>query len=76
MIVAAMMVVFDVMMIICGDDGDWGDDDDCGVDNHGGVPQELVSYNPVTSEWVTRASMLVPRFSHNFHFSKCSDKIL
>ena len=70
MIVAAMMVVFDVMMIICGDD------DDCGVDNHGGAPQELVSYNPVTSEWVTRASMLVPRFPHNFQFSKCSDKIL
>ena len=64
------------MMIICGDDGDWGDDDDCGVDNHGGAPQELVSYNPVTSEWVTRASMLVPRFPHNFQFSKCSDKIL
>ena len=23
--------------------------------------KELVSYNPVTSEWTTRASMLVPR---------------
>ena len=55
MIVAAMMMIFD---------------DGGGGANHGGVPQELVSYNPVTSEWVTRASMLVPRFPHHFHFSK------
>ena len=37
--------------------------------------QELVSYNPVTSEWVTRASMLVPRWKLNKKITIIEDDV-